>query len=422
MKKLVISALAFAVFLLINCKSDDNSPEIIMDQETMEMDEVPVVIISKGVFLDAPVQGLTYSYSDKTGKTDADGTFEYLEGETVAFKVGGVIIGELTGKEVVSPLDFVENGTINSQEVRNIASFFQSLDADADPSNGILIDDKTNATMAEKTLDFSSDDFSIALKDLVVKLNEANGSYLVLVNSNEAANHLAESLDKQSEFEFLPRIIQGREWEEGEYFNYNTSFQPDQYVFKIGSDLTGVRYNFGDGFGFYMDMTYEFGKLSGFGNFYNDIDAESPMEPNPTYEYRNRVMSPGYVMDYNGDTFLGYNNYFKKSGDLGKIEGTYEAFFYYENKRVDQEPETQFVVRKNIVIAEANSDGDFPATLTDYDIDDNVTNELVIIIGKEDINDENILLIRFQDTDYIFINNEASLKYFSPGILTTKKK
>ena len=88
---------------------------------------------SKGLFLDAEVNGLSYTTSSGlSGQTDENGTYEYRPGDQITFAVGGVEIGSVPGAPKCTPFDFGAAST-------NIARFLQSLDADGIPGNGIDI-------------------------------------------------------------------------------------------------------------------------------------------------------------------------------------------------------------------------------------------------------------------------------------------
>jgi hypothetical protein len=376
--------------------------------------------ISQGVFIDSPVEGISYLSGSQSGKTDATGKFEYEEGKSVIFSVGGISLGESEGNDVVSPLDLIANSTINTQAVRNIAAFLQSLDQDGNPGNGIKISAETVEVLSILNLDFDSDNFLSELTALIEMINTSNETSLFVVNANDAASHLAGSLGVTSEFEILPKVIKGRQWEQGEYWNYNTN-ATGEYIFRIGSDLNGVKYNFGNNGGFYMNMEYSQNTLSGFGNFYTDLDADPPVTPSPSYDYRNRILSPGYVFDYGGSIYLGYYNYFKKEGEVGKLQGVYHQFFYYDQKRVDQEPTILNVLNSDVIIGDPNDDGDFPASKIDYDSDGNIVAEVEMLIDRNDLDQEDIMLIRFQQTDYIFMDTVVINKYFHPGLISVKK-
>jgi len=106
--------------------------------------------VLKGVFVDGPVGGIQYATPTQKGITKADGVFEYLEGETVTFSLGGLVLGAAAGKAVVSPMDIVpEAKGVSDQRVVNICVLLQTLDQDGDPANGILITEKTQSIVAE---------------------------------------------------------------------------------------------------------------------------------------------------------------------------------------------------------------------------------------------------------------------------------
>ena len=91
-----------------------------------------------GKFIDAAVQGLDYYVGGvKAGTTNAAGEFTYTAGQAVTFKVGNVTIGTTgTGDlSTVTPADL----TANAASMSNILVLLQSLDADANPDNGIAI-------------------------------------------------------------------------------------------------------------------------------------------------------------------------------------------------------------------------------------------------------------------------------------------
>lgn len=94
-----------------------------------------------GVFVDAPVEGLTYTGSTgMSGTTDANGGFLYEPGTTVTFSLGGVTLGTVTGAAMVTPVDMVEGSAPDDPAAVAIARVLQSVDADGNPNNGIVID------------------------------------------------------------------------------------------------------------------------------------------------------------------------------------------------------------------------------------------------------------------------------------------
>jgi hypothetical protein len=97
-------------------------------------------MVHDGVFLDDAVEGLEYQTITQSGFTDAEGTFRYMEGETVRFFMGGIDMGEAMAQPVMTPIDLVPDATDETHPmVTNMIRFMQTLDMDGDPDNGITL-------------------------------------------------------------------------------------------------------------------------------------------------------------------------------------------------------------------------------------------------------------------------------------------
>jgi hypothetical protein len=99
-----------------------------------------------GVFVDAPVAGLSYSTDTQSGVTDAAGTFKYLPGETVTFKLYGMTIATPQGFSFLTPFDLGDlvdtskDGTPKDVNYSvNLIRFLMALDEDGNPDNGIKL-------------------------------------------------------------------------------------------------------------------------------------------------------------------------------------------------------------------------------------------------------------------------------------------
>lgn len=95
-----------------------------------------------GQFIDAPVANIEYQTASHSGVTDIDGRFEYLPGETVTFRIGNITLGSALASSTVTPLNIANTSDSNDSHVVNLIRFLQSLDSDANPDNGIYIDDE----------------------------------------------------------------------------------------------------------------------------------------------------------------------------------------------------------------------------------------------------------------------------------------
>ncbi len=138
----------------------------------------PAPVVLTGIFTDSPVEGLSYSTATQSGVTDAAGAFLYIAGETITFSIGGTVIGEpVAATSAMTPRDLVPGAPLytttlevrsalrdsDSAEIRafnrfiNIIVFLQSLDEDADPTNGITIPAGIAALLNGIQIDFDLD-------------------------------------------------------------------------------------------------------------------------------------------------------------------------------------------------------------------------------------------------------------------------
>jgi hypothetical protein len=157
--------------------------------------EPPEPVVEMGVFIDSPVQGLTYqSGTNPTGITTAEGIFDYTVGETLTFSLGGVELGTLPdGKALVTPNDF-------GDAAENIARLLQTLDADGEHINGIDLTAASTA-LADTTFDaaeFTADrtTFETAIQPV---LDVAVGAGASLIDADIALANLAAALDSTFE-------------------------------------------------------------------------------------------------------------------------------------------------------------------------------------------------------------------------------
>jgi len=123
-----------------------------------------------GTLVDGPVSGVFYSTDTLSGITDEDGRFEYFDGETVRFFLGGTTLGQSPGQARVSPFDLagvtppVDDDSFNSVEGSgelfrsvNIAFLLQTLDLDGTPDNGIVISAEVAALFEGVEVDLDRD-------------------------------------------------------------------------------------------------------------------------------------------------------------------------------------------------------------------------------------------------------------------------
>ena len=163
-----------------------------------------VAVVNNGRLIDAPVQGVRYESGSVSGITGDLGEYQYEAGNTVRFFIGDIALGDaVEGKAVITPLDLVPNGTIDTPAVINIARLLQSLDsipgddlisipavlrAEAVRSNGAL-------STSIQYLDFADETaFVNAATQLVSTLTASYPFTAVLVDTQSAKKHLARTL------------------------------------------------------------------------------------------------------------------------------------------------------------------------------------------------------------------------------------
>ncbi len=123
-----------------------------------------------GQLIDSAVSGIRFETDTRSGVTDSDGHFQYLDGEMVRFYLGDLLLGDAISTPVVTLFDLVDGVTpfIGSalrhavcnpkkepsfNSVINLAVLLQTLDSDGNPDNGIDIASVVAALFTANSLD-----------------------------------------------------------------------------------------------------------------------------------------------------------------------------------------------------------------------------------------------------------------------------
>ena len=113
-------SLITATLIFSGCGSSDDSSST-----------TPTTSTQTGTFVDAPVMGLSYKTATQSGFTDANGTFKYIDGETVEFKLGNLSLGKGTAGTLITPYTISDN----NDTATNIALLLQNFDGNRSDSN-----------------------------------------------------------------------------------------------------------------------------------------------------------------------------------------------------------------------------------------------------------------------------------------------
>jgi hypothetical protein len=165
-----------------------------------------VVIIRDGQLIDGPVEGVQFESGSVRGVTGPNGEFRFEEGSEIHFFIGDITLGRaVPAKALMSPIDLVPGGDLNSPEVINIARLLQSLDAiPGDERITIPGSVRNIATVHHpeigttlELLDMGdSDAFANSGSQLVASLTAHYRFTAVLVDAASARRHMQASLKK----------------------------------------------------------------------------------------------------------------------------------------------------------------------------------------------------------------------------------
>ena len=189
MRELCITAALLVALAGCNSGSDGgtNTPEPSSDNHQTESRVANKV----GIFLDSPVTGIkVVRPNGESALTGQWGEFRYAEGETLAFYLGGLRLGNTTGKAEITPLDLFAAANSNDRRVTNLLRLLQSLDANNDPSDGIQLSDLPEVS-ANIQLDQTDNAFE-ADSDIVALLQKRRPG-LRLVSTAAARAHFESS-------------------------------------------------------------------------------------------------------------------------------------------------------------------------------------------------------------------------------------
>ena len=134
-----------------------------------------------GEFIDAAVTGLNYRCSSgKEGITDTNGYFKCKENDEINFSINGFALGSTKVQKIITPMTLAPDNNIT---VTNIAQLLQTLDSDANPDNGITLNQDDEKVKALENINVSLD---------AVDFDSVIASYIgrPLVDESAAMSHL----------------------------------------------------------------------------------------------------------------------------------------------------------------------------------------------------------------------------------------
>lgn len=165
-----------------------------------EDDATVKIGVAEGSLVDAPVEGVQYESGSLRGVTGPAGEFRYESGGLVRFYIGDIPLGRaVPGKALITPLDLVAGGNLDSVAVINIGRLLQSLDevaGDDRISIPARVRDRALTSNAALTgiieyLDYADETrFVNAASQLLAVLTDGYPHTVVLVDAAEAQSHM----------------------------------------------------------------------------------------------------------------------------------------------------------------------------------------------------------------------------------------
>ncbi len=152
--------------------------------------------VNTGIVIDGIVKGIEYTTSSGlSGITRTDGSFDYMQGDTVTFKLGSVVIGHVNtdtitdGKVFLQDIAGTQRTDLGNTYVTNMAVLLQSLDNDHNADNGIVITDAMRQALSSEHFDLSKIDTS-DLKSIIQTTGKES------VDTDAAMQHVEKMLEK----------------------------------------------------------------------------------------------------------------------------------------------------------------------------------------------------------------------------------
>lgn len=173
--------------MMSGCGDETTTTNYYGDSQEQSEERLAPTAVMTGQFLDDVVEGLSYHCSSgRAGTTDADGYYTCDTGDEVSFSIGALSIGSVPAQtHFITPYSFYPN---DEGAALRLAQVLQSLDADGDPENGIVIKAETANLLP----------FDLDLTDPVSEAEIEAALGITLVDREQAYTHLHESIAEAS--------------------------------------------------------------------------------------------------------------------------------------------------------------------------------------------------------------------------------
>ncbi|WP_201353332.1 hypothetical protein [Hydrogenimonas urashimensis] len=149
-------------------------------------------VVGTAYLVDSPVKGVAYNCGSQHGITDEEGAFRFEVGKGCTFTLGNIRLRTLEETQL-------SDGALIIESDMRVDALLQSLDADADPTNGIEIKEEVVSALKEQGI-LKVPETENELTDVVEKVAKRVPSLdITPVSFAKAAAHLKESYAKYAD-------------------------------------------------------------------------------------------------------------------------------------------------------------------------------------------------------------------------------
>ncbi|MGF2734108.1 hypothetical protein [Marinobacter sp. DUT-1] len=236
MKVIKFGSLALAV-ALSGCGGSGSSSSTTVTEDTTTPENTKT-----GIFTDSAVANIRYQTATQSDFTSALGEYEYVEGETVTFSIGGIELPPVPATGRVTPADMTAEES-SADQLTNILRLLQSLDEDGNPDNGITITAETHAALENTLLvvDQSAAEFETQFTN---EVTTAVNKTLISAEEAEAHFYASQHADLRGSWVFVEPAGESSNGQgpDGEEINILTFLDDGTYIIahKYGNDDQGA--------------------------------------------------------------------------------------------------------------------------------------------------------------------------------------
>ena len=165
-------------------------PSAVPTAEPTAVPTLPAGVV-RGQYLDAAVEGLHYYTATQSGTTGKIGDYYFMKGETVQFYLYGTPLIATAASIILTPADA---NNVDADYSVNLLRLLQTLDVDADPSNGITLP-KAEGADANTWFELEQDIYVFEKDATVRAFIDKYAKGRPLVGIKEAINHFNSTLE-----------------------------------------------------------------------------------------------------------------------------------------------------------------------------------------------------------------------------------